>query len=139
MAELRPDLVPGALHRGAAAAVGGVLAARPVPVEGEAAPGRGGCPGDGVAVGQQVPWDAAHLGGVPARVVLRVAGRHLALVVLLSCRALGEGEGLVTVQARLGECRERGVAGAVAGGARSSGEGRCAASLTARHSWSAAR
>src|ERR1700731_502680 len=52
VAELRPDLVPGALHGGAGAAVGVVLAAWPVPVEGEAAPGRGGCPGDGVAVGQ---------------------------------------------------------------------------------------
>src|SRR6202034_4213436 len=68
VAELRPDLVPGALHGGAAAAVGGVLAARPVPVEGEAAPGRGGCPGDGAAVGQQVPGDTAELGGGPARV-----------------------------------------------------------------------
>src|SRR5580693_6119725 len=49
VAELRPDLVPGALHRGAGAAVG-VVPARPAPVEGEAAPGRVGCPGDGVAV-----------------------------------------------------------------------------------------
>jgi hypothetical protein len=108
---------------GAAAAVGGVLAARHVPVEGEAAPARGGCPGDGVAVGQQVPGDAAHLGGVPAHVVLRVAGGHPALVILALGRALGEGEGLVTVQARPGECRERGVPGAVAGGCQVVGRG----------------
>src|SRR5208337_2535367 len=103
VAELRPYVVPGALHRGAGAAVGGVLAARSVPVEGEGAPGRGGCPGDGVAVGQQVPGNTAYLGGVPARVVLGVGDGYLALVVLLPCGALGEGEGLVAVQARLGE------------------------------------
>jgi len=106
-----------------AAAVGGVLAARPVPAEGEAAPGRGGCPGDGVAVGQQVPGNTAHTGGVPARVVLRVAGRHLALVVLLPCGALGAGEGLLAVQARPRESRERGVAGALVGGVPVGGRG----------------
>jgi hypothetical protein len=47
-----PD--PGRAASRAGAAVGVVLAARPVPAEGEAAPGRGGCPGDGVAVVQQV-------------------------------------------------------------------------------------
>ena len=52
-------------------------------------------------------------------------------------RALGEG--LVTVRARPGECRERGVPARSQAAARSAGEGRCAASLTARHSWSAAR
>jgi hypothetical protein len=123
VAELRPDLVPGALHRGAGAAVGGVLATWPVPVEGEAAPGRVGCPGDGVAVGQQVPGDTAHLGGVPARVVPGAGDGYLALVVLLPCGALGEGEGLLAVQARPGECRERGVAGALVGGVQVFGRG----------------
>ena len=89
VAELRPDLVPGALHRGAGAAVGGVLAARPAPVEGEAAPGRGGCPGDGVAVGQQVPGDTAHLGGVPAR----VAGVSSGLLVGAGAGGGGAGHG----------------------------------------------
>jgi hypothetical protein len=55
--------------------------------------------------------------------VLAVAGGYLALVVLLPGRALGEGEGLAAVQARLGECRERGVAGALVGGVQVFGRG----------------